>query len=152
MARDVRDERLWRGVKPVFGAKKDDKDSNRGLGTAFVCGRDGATSYLLTCWHVVEAIGATNLRVGGRTARVVARGDKALDLALLAVDGLPDGAILALANAGHPDLPFRTLGHFWADKKEDVADSRELDGTLGKKRRRYSDEYPEVASWEFSVA
>lgn len=152
MARNARDERLWRGVKPVFGAKKDDRGLNRGLGTAFVCGRAGATAYLLTCWHVVEAIGAANLRVGGRAARVVASGDPALDLALLAVDDLPDSEILALANTGHPDLPFRTLGHFWADKKEEVADSRELDGRLGQRRRRFSDQYPEVASWEFSVA
>ena len=111
MARDARDKPWWDGVKPVLGAKNDDRDTNRGLGTAFVCGRKGTTFYLLTCRHVVEAIGEDNLRVEKRPAQVVACGDEALDLALLKVDDLddlPDSEILFLANAGHLDLPLTT--------------------------------------------
>lgn len=157
MARDARDKPWWDGVKPVLGAKNDDRDTNRGLGTAFVCGRKGTTFYLLTCRHVVEAIGEDNLRVEKRPAQVVACGDEALDLALLKVDDLddlddlPDSEILFLANAGHLDLPFRTFGHFWTDKKERVADSRELNGKLGQRHRKVSDRYGYVAGWEFSV-
>jgi len=155
MARDARDKPWWDGVKPVLGAKNDDRDTNRGLGTAFVCGRKGTTFYLLTCRHVVEAIGEDNLRVEKRPAQVVACGDEALDLALLKVDDLddlPDSEILFLANAGHLDLPFRTFGHFWTDKKERVPDSRELNGKLGQRHRKVSDRYGYVAGWEFSVA
>lgn len=152
MAKDARDERLWRGVKPIVSAEEDDKGRIRGLGTGFVCGRDGATVYLLTCWHVVKAIGEANLRVEKRPARVVAQGDKALDLALLAVEGLPDSEVLALSMAGHPDQRFRTIGHFWANEKEqDVPDSRPLDGQLGQQRRKVSGRYDYVAAWEFSV-
>lgn len=152
MAKDDQDQRLWRSVKPIISAEKDDKGRIRGLGTGFICGRDGATVYLLTCWHVVQTIGAEHLQVLGRPARVVALGDKALDLALLAVDGLSDDPGLTLSNAGHSDQLFRTIGHFWVDEKErDVADSRLLEGTLGAKRRKFSDRYPDVAGWEFSV-
>lgn len=151
MAKDDQDQRLWRSVKPVISAKKDAKGRIQGLGTAFVCGQDGATVYLLTCWHVVETIGEANLRVGGRPARVVALGDDALDLALLAVDDLPDIEILSLS-VGEGNKPlFRTIGHFWAnDTKQNVAASRPLEGQLGAQRGDTSDRYRATA-WEFEI-
>jgi len=101
---------------------------------------------------VVETIGEAHLRIMGRPAKVVARGDKALDLALLAIEDLPDAEVLALSKTGRPDQPFRTIGHFWADEKEqDVPDSRPLDGRLGEERRKFSDRYGAVAGWEFGV-
>ncbi len=152
MPRDAQDERLWRSVKPVISAQKDDKNRIKGLGTAFVCGQAGNTRYLLTCWHVVETLGEENLRVMGCPARVVAHGDKALDLALLAVDDLPEGDILALSKAGQAGQRFHTLGHFWAnDKEQDIPDSRPLDGQIGSPRRKHSDAYPDVDGWELSI-
>ena len=151
MARSSSDDRLWRSVKPVLSTQKDDKGRIKGLGTAFVCGREGTTHYLLTCWHVVETtIGQAHLSVEGRKARVIALGDKALDLALLAVDNLPETEILELSNAGHKQMPFRTIGHFWADEKQDVTDSRPLEGRLGQDRDRSSGVYA-VAGWEFKL-
>jgi hypothetical protein len=140
------DERLWRGVKPILSAKKDDRGRIKGLGTAFVCGGHGGTAYLLTCWHVVETIGEEHLRVMGKKARVVARGDKALDMALLAVDELPETEILSLSRAARADQRFRTVGHFWANENErDIPDSRPLDGRLGEERRKFSEQQDYVA-------
>jgi len=153
MARDdAQDKRLWRSVMPVISSEKDDKDRIKGLGTAFVCGQTGNTRYLLTCWHVVETIGEENLRVMERPTRVVAHGDKALDLALLAVDDLPESDVLVLSKAGQAGQLFHTIGHFWAnDKEQDIPDSRKLDGWLGSQRRKHSDVYSNVDGWEFSV-
>lgn len=157
MARNFSDERLWRSVKPVLSTEKDSKGRIKGLGTAFVCGKEGTRYYLLTCWHVVETIGADYLSVMDCKANVVAHGDKALDLALLEVDSIsePDSwarsEILALAVGGETGQPFYTIGHFWADEKEDVTDSRQLDGQLGKKRSKSSNRFRDVAGWEFKI-
>lgn len=151
MAKDAGNERLWRSVKPILSAKKDDKGRIQGLGTGFVCGRDGATVYLLTCWHVVQTIGAEHLRVLGRPARVIEHGDDALDLALLAVDDLPDIEILPLSAVGGSDLSFRTIGYFWADdKKQNVATWRPLEGQLGAERGDTSERY-HATGWEFKI-
>lgn len=152
------DDRLWRSVKPVLSTEKDHKGRIKGLGTAFVCGKEGSKYYLLTCWHVVETIGPDCLSVMGCKANVVAHGDKALDLALLEVDAAcksdlwAETEILALATGGEAGQPFHTIGHFWADEKEqDVTDSRQLNGELGNIRRKGSSRYRNVSGWEFKI-
>lgn len=94
--------------------------ANRGFGTGFVFHRDGTgRSFLLTCLHVVETLekpprgGAADppgVLADGLVAEVWVRGDGALDLAVLAVDGLP-AAPLTLGTPIDPDRPVEIAGY-----------------------------------------
>lgn len=68
-------------------------------GSGFVIRRlDGAGVQVLTCSHVVRALGAEGLQVAGKSATVVIDlVDQGVDLAVLAVPGLTDPAPFELA-------------------------------------------------------
>lgn len=77
-------------LESIFSVRSAD-DSNPQFGTAYVVRHDGTRSYLITCAHVVRAVGGDEqVLVGSQPATVVASGysDGADDLAVLATDRL----------------------------------------------------------------
>ncbi|WP_181314329.1 CHASE2 domain-containing protein [Phormidesmis priestleyi] len=72
------------------------KDSN--FGTGFVIDRDDQYTYVLTCAHVVNAVGGkAALKVGELSVELVVLGkERSTDLAVLAVQGLFDKPLLKL--------------------------------------------------------
>jgi hypothetical protein len=84
---------------------------SQAFGTGFLVQREGGATYLLTCAHVVAAVGgAEQLRIGDRAAALIAAGEGALDLAVLRVDGLTDRPLLRLERSGKEHDPFVTAG------------------------------------------
>lgn len=129
---------------------------NDSFGTGFVFHRDAdGRSYLITCLHVVEAVGRDNGEVAaGLPMEILAEGDELLDLAVVAVDGLPaQTPELRLGPPGRPGLAFQTMGHTWFRKTEKTLVSRPLDGKLGQ--RIYfgslSKRKSEIAAWDFTI-
>ncbi len=94
--------------------------NNPGFGTAFVVYRDQTGDYLLTCKHVVNAVGKATIRVNDAIpADVIAEGDeRGLDLALLRVaPGKLTAEPLRLSAAFSPCGVFMTRGFHRADTK-----------------------------------
>ena len=78
------------------------------IGTGFVIYREAETTYLLTCAHVVEAVGGKdNVQIYGQPATVIASSDvKDFDLAVVQVKNLPkinDPLKLQLQNSGQKE-------------------------------------------------
>jgi formylglycine-generating enzyme required for sulfatase activity len=82
-------------LESIFSVRSAD-DSNAQFGTAYVVRHDDATSYLVTCAHVVRAVGGeAQVLIGRQPATVVKAGfsDGADDLAVLATDRLAAPAL-----------------------------------------------------------
>jgi len=109
-----------------------DGNSSGNFGTAFVIHRDASAAYLLTCAHVVKAVGIDRLQVRGYKPTVVALGEdgKSPDLAVLRVEELKDQQSWSLCEAGKKGKPFTTRGF----RKDGVNQyiRREMEGKLGK--------------------
>ena len=83
-------------LESVFAVRSAD-DRNSQFGTAYVVRHDGARSYLITCAHVVRAVGGEgHVLVGSHPATVVTSGDS---------DGADDLAVLATDRLAGPALP-----------------------------------------------
>ncbi|MEO0736175.1 MAG: trypsin-like peptidase domain-containing protein [Cyanobacteria bacterium J06649_12] len=124
-----------------FGSKK-----SRRFGTGFLIGKTNRASYVLTCAHVVEDVGANgplcvlneHLQEGstlvdarGMHASLVTTGiDKNIDLAILEVEDFLDNKpeILQLDQRPHPGCNVRILGF---QKSEYLVSPRVLYGKLG---------------------
>jgi GTPase SAR1 family protein len=100
------------------------------FGTGFVISHDEelTSSYVLTCAHVVRAVGLETVKVRGLHAIVVALNDD-IDLAVLRLNGLQDVPLLFLSFAGKPDDGFVTAGFQKHDKGFLI---RELNGKLDR--------------------
>lgn len=103
------------------------------FGTAFVVYRDASAAYLLTCAHVVKAVGIDRLQVGGYKPTVVALGEdgKSPDLAVLRVEELKNQPCWSLCEAGKKGKPFATQG-FRKDGGNQYL-RREMKGKLGER-------------------
>ena len=112
---------------------------NRSFGTGFVFHRGGAGwSFLLTCLHVIEALekprkGSQGERPGvladGEMAEVWIRGDAVLDLAVLAVGGLPAQPLVLGAPIAE-DRPIQTAGYTEYEPAQQSMVSPTLNGTV----------------------
>jgi trypsin-like peptidase len=118
---------LQESVVRVISAKPD----NQHFGTAFVIHREGKTTYLLTCAHVVRDVGGRDcVYLGDMPATVVASGGEGgPDLAVLKVTGLSDKPVLKLRTIGAKGRPFITTGFQLLDNSKHLL--RDLEGTLG---------------------
>ena len=87
---------------------------NANFGTGFVIHRDAAGDYVLTCQHVVNAVGAAALRVEEQPAERVAGGDEeGFDLAVLRVaPGRLHARPLRLSATRTPCGQFVTRGYY----------------------------------------
>jgi hypothetical protein len=141
-------ERDWRdAVFRIDSAAKDRRD----FGTGFVCFRDATKTYLLTCHHVIEAIGEADARIQGKPIEVVKQGDDTLDLALIKVEGLTETPVLPLGSSGEQGRAFEIFGHTWADlKKKSIGTtiSRPLQGRLGSDTVFTSRSGDKVPAWD----
>lgn len=98
------------------------------FGTGFALYRDQQTTYIVTCAHVVSAIGPESIIVRGSPATVSALSD-AVDLAVLRVEGLQDTPLLHIGDVSKPNFPFVIAGFQKHDKTFLI---RELFGVLGR--------------------
>ena len=104
--------------------------SNTYFGTGFVIHQDEQAAYLLTCAHVVQAVGSEKLEIRGIQARVIASNpEEGADLAVLRIEKLLDVPPLPLYAVGEQGKPFSTAGFQSYGKRFLV---RELHGTLGE--------------------
>ncbi len=86
---------------------------NAAFGTGFVIYRDDAGDYLLTCKHVVNAVGQETLLADGRAAQEIVSGDaQGLDLAVLRVAPSLARERLALKPSRTPCAEFCTRGYY----------------------------------------
>ena len=87
--------------------------NNDGFGTAFVIARDERGDYLLTCQHVVEAVGEATIRADGIAAQLIAKGSAdGFDLAVLRVEPPLSRQPLRLCATQTPCSQFITQGHY----------------------------------------
>ncbi len=86
---------------------------NTNFGTGFVIHRDQSGDYLLTCKHVVNAVGKETIAVDGHQAEKIAGGQEdGLDLAVLRMDpGLLQVEPLRLSTTFSPNGLFVTRGY-----------------------------------------
>jgi len=128
----------------VFRIESRDSKS-RVQGTGFACGQDKSGTYVITCWHVVKAIGRDHLRIGDKSCTLVSEdGDDQLDLAVLRFDGAPGGRLLPLDRGGARDMPFETYGY------EPVG--RPLSGDLGADTKRPHPSDNDVPAWDYYLS
>lgn len=109
-----------------------DGSSSGNFGTAFVFYRDASAAYLLTCAHVVKAIGIDKLQVGGYKPTVVALGEEGQspDLAVLCVEELKERPCWSLCATGKKGTQFTTEG-FRKDGNQYL--QRRISGKLGER-------------------
>lgn len=88
-------------------------EQNDNFGTGFVIYRDRDGDYVLTCKHVVNAVGREHIAVDGHPAQEIACGrEDALDLAVLRVEPSLNRLPLALSASLTPCGEFVTRGYF----------------------------------------
>ncbi len=125
------------------------------FGTGFVIYRQGNTSYLLTCAHVVNDIGSgKKLLAGNKTAEIVACSDNsnASDLAVLKVEDLLDAPPLKLGVLDNPYSDCETAGYWLYDKSNERYLVERIHGKLGKQVGLSSrGRAGFVRAWEFEV-
>ena len=157
MSRLTVEERLARSVQPIVSVDPHDRRQHNqgkieGCGTGFVCHRDHAGYYILTCCHVVETISAEKLRIAGQTPEVLACGNTVYDLALLRVQHLENCEILRLSEQESCSGDCRTLGYTWADERMSDLIARPLTVRLGEKAyRRDREGTLHAAGWDLEV-
>jgi hypothetical protein len=117
-------------------------DGEPGFGTGFVVRHDGDLVLLVTCWHVARDIGREHLQIDGLPCALLSTdGDDELDLALLAVRGLPAARPLPLAAAGATGRRFATFGY--------EPTGRPLAGELGARTWRDHASHAKLPAWDF---
>jgi hypothetical protein len=123
------------------------------FGTAFAIYGDAHYTYLLTCAHVVEAVGGSGqIQVKGLPATVVGQGDARGpdDLAVLRIVRQPQCVPLPLGGTGRKGAPVRIEGF----RKLGVNfQGLPLDGTLGEAAIEASAQNPTqfVTAWQVGI-
>src|ERR1700730_1741453 len=121
------------------------------FGTGFVIYKEGDSTYLLTCTHVVRDVGGPEkIEIAGTQATVIAAGpEEGADLAVLCLARRLDIPPLPLYAASKKGQPFSTTG-FQLDGKRFLI--RELSGTLGKhvwvQPREQADR---ISAWDLEI-
>ncbi len=104
---------------------------NRQFGTGFVFRSRSATAHLLTCAHVIKAVGGSEtVQIEGRKAIVIVTGEEWLDLAVLRVEGWGRKEELKLGEAGEQNSEFLTAGF------QEYGNTRLLKSLSGKLENR----------------
>jgi len=99
-------------------------ETEKPYATGFAVAREGDGLFLITCWHVVEAIGRDRLFAKGKPCKVVSTpGDNYLDLAVLRLPGLPGIEPMPLSIRAKESLPVSIYGY--------GPEGRQLSGSLG---------------------
>lgn len=106
--------------------------ANSRFGTGFVFHRDNNSTYILTCAHVIQAIGGPNMIIaeGYKASLVLSGDDDDIDLAIIKIDIKLNKDPLIIKPLGSKGLPIKTAGFEQILGKEYVI--RELSGILGQ--------------------
>jgi V8-like Glu-specific endopeptidase len=98
---------LQSAIYPVESSEQ----NNNTVGTGFIIYQTRQISYFLTCAHVVESIGKGSLQIDGIAATIEAMGaPDDLDLAILAVKGLPLRPVIEMMSIGKEGDPVTITG------------------------------------------
>lgn len=106
--------------------------SNPRFGTGFVVGRDLLSTHILTCAHVVTAVGGPSaVLIDGHRGRVVASGEGLdVDLAIIRVDARLDREPLRIEAGGREGMAIQTAGFEHVVGQDYVI--RDLSGELSR--------------------
>ncbi len=101
------------------------------FGTAFIIGHDATAAYLVTCAHVVKAVGGPEqVCIGKLPAAVVAMdAENGIDVAVVRVEGLLDRGALGLQLSTDEGTPVHILGY---SRLAAGRAKRRLHGVLGE--------------------
>ena len=124
--------------------------SNSSFGTGFVVYKDGSTSYLVTCAHVINACNEDSLLVNNQEATLVAIGAKEeIDLAVIAVEELECVALKLSAITVYEKQPFSVQGFKQHINQNHKFES--LDGSIKKCSQIATDE-KQIDIYELSLS
>jgi formylglycine-generating enzyme required for sulfatase activity len=147
----------------VFEVTSCDRVSNLSAGTAFAVDRAGSTAYLVTCAHVIKAVGRDQVCVEGLPARVEALGDPEGpdDLAVLSAE-LPRARPLRLSPSSPDGGEILVVGYTPVVGGATVARShgglgeltvmRSIPGRLQERTQVQSRGRPAVPVWMLSTS
>ncbi|GAC1403672.1 MAG: hypothetical protein NVS4B12_15990 [Ktedonobacteraceae bacterium] len=100
------------------------------FGTGFVVHHDKQGSYVITCAHVVQAVGGEKKILAGHVAATVVALEEGIDVAVLRVEGLQEQPSLTLQPSGAKGTPFLIAGfQLYSGKQYRM---RRLQGVLGE--------------------
>jgi len=118
-------------VNSIVRVASADRDNTR-FGTGFVIHRDVNSTYILTCAHVISAVGGPDLlTIDGHQARVVASGeDVDIDLAIAKVNIRLNRDPLILQSSGTKGAAIKTGGFQHVVGREYAL--RQISGELGR--------------------
>lgn len=123
-------------------------ENNSGFGTGFVFHQDEEAVYVLTCAHVVEAVGgAEYIKVEGNPDVEVVGEDTAIDLTVLRVNKLHK-PVLGLS-IGSEGLPFTIMGYHLLEGENRLF--RPIEGKLGRSTQINSGESSSVPTWDLVI-
>lgn len=129
-------------------------NAKKKFGTGFVIHQDGNTTYVLTCAHVVEAVGGVGkVKVSGHLAKVIEPlGDKfGCDLAVLAVEGeLTDIPPLKLGIIADKGNLFEAAGFYQDDTN--TRKLAEISGKLGGTQIIVNEEGDRTPAWNLEIS
>ena len=125
------------------------------IGTGFVIYREVETTYLLTCAHVVEAVGGKDsVLIYGQPVTVIASSDvNDFDLAVIQVkhQKLINRPVLKLQNYSQEGTSVKAAGYYLysEEKKRSLAT---IEGVLGRQKYREDQDTGERAiAWEINI-
>jgi nucleoside phosphorylase len=123
------------------------------FGTGFIFYRDTQASYVLTCAHIVDAIGEMTLLAGYIPTTLVTKGtDDNIDLAILRVEGLFDRPLLPLNSTNTPGQKCTLSGYQLASNSNGYL-LHTLSGTIGSSASmKTRSEHIPVKTWDINVA
>lgn len=125
--------------------------ANNRFGTGFVIHRDGYSAYLLTCAHVVKAVGGPEaIKAAGHAATVLSSDtEDGFDLAVLRVEQpLEQYKKFNLSVSGKPGNSFITAGFYRLDKQILV---QELGGVLDEAIGVVSPKLGNAPAWHVKI-
>lgn len=148
----------WRDAVCRIGTS----ESPTRYGTGFPFAREGDRTYLLTCRHVLDALGdlskawvrpwrAKHSNRIGVPFEVVAAGEGSLDLAVIAVKGWADETVLQLLPDTDRNTPFEIFGAGAKADKDPTPVARRLCGTLGEDVSFDAPDGAAVSGWEILI-
>ena len=142
---------LARGLQASIACiTSSEPERNKRFGSAFAIRASGSTTYLVTCWHVVEDVGGHDrVLADGIPAKVVASGaERGLDLVVLRVEDLPRKESLKLRSpSGYSGESILTAGFHLPDGKQHMF--RSLRGCL--KERVGFHHRDRVRAWDLEI-
>jgi hypothetical protein len=134
-------------------------DTNNQFGTGFVIHQTQGTTYtyILTCAHVVKAVGGSKkVKVDGEVASVWASGEEWLDLAVLRVEGLPEKTPFDSCIASETDDKLKIIGFQFLAKDgngKKTYSSKVLHGRLGGSENLQSNDGGDrIIAWTLRIA